>query len=288
MSRWARVVLFLLIAGAAALGAAAAYQWLTWPDVAGLAEHPPTTTAFIDAYRARQRVAGRPTEVAWRWVPWSAISPALKRAVVSGEDMEFFFHHGFSTAEMKAALKATVEQGKPLRGASTITQQLAKNLWLTPSRNPWRKVKEALLTRSLERHLPKRRILELYLNVVEFGPGVYGAEAAARAYFDEPASALTDHEAAMLAAGLPRPRTWHPGHKSSAYLAYVSEIERRMDMATFIWRYIGETGPVLDSVPGLDSPANLDSLAKRDSVPKVDSLFGVDSLHRDSVSDSVP
>jgi monofunctional biosynthetic peptidoglycan transglycosylase len=263
MSGRTRVFLYGLLGMAAVLAAAGAYQWLTWPDVAALAEHPPKTTAFMEAYRARQRAAGKPSDVAWRRVPWSAIAPGLKRAVVSGEDMEFFFHHGFSTAELKAALKAAMEEGKPLRGASTITQQLAKNLWLSPSRNPWRKVKEALLTRSLERHLTKRRILELYLNVVEFAPGVYGAEAAARTFFGEPASALTDHQAAMLAAGLPRPSTWHPGRTTSGYLAYVSNIEQRMSRATFIWRYIGEgPPPSIESLPSLDSLVIPDSLIR--------------------------
>jgi monofunctional biosynthetic peptidoglycan transglycosylase len=266
MSPRTRVLLYLVLGITALLAAGGAYQSLTWPDVGALADHPPQTTAFIEAYRARQRAAGKPTDLAWQWVPWSAISPGLKRAVVSGEDMEFFFHHGFSAAEMKAALKGAVEEGKPLRGASTITQQLAKNLWLSPSRNPWRKVKEALLTRSLERHLTKRRILELYLNVAEFGPGVYGAEAAARAYFGEPADALTEREAAMLAAGLPRPSTWHPGRTTSGYLAYVAEIEQRMAKATFIWRYIGEAVPALDSMPALPS---LDSLVLFDSGTRV-------------------
>jgi monofunctional biosynthetic peptidoglycan transglycosylase len=267
MSPRGRAFLFALLGTAALLAAVVIYELVTWPDVAALADHPPKTTAFIDAYQARQRAAGKSPAVAWRWVAWSDISAHLKRAVVSGEDMEFFFHHGFSTAEMEAALKETVEEGKPLRGASTITQQLAKNLWLSPSRNPWRKVKEALLTRSLERHLSKRRILDLYLNVVEFGPGIYGAEAAAHTYFDEPASALTEEQAAMLAAGLPRPSTWHPGRTTSGYLAYVAEIERRMAKATFIWRYIGAAPPPLpDSAPPL--PA-LDTLAIPDSGVRV-------------------
>jgi len=276
MSRRTRVFLYLVLGIAALLAAAGAYQWLTWPDVAALADHPPRTTAFIEAYQARQRAAGKSTDVARQWVPWSAISPDLKRAVVSGEDMEFFFHHGFSTAEMEAALRAAVERGRPLRGASTITQQLAKNLWLSPSRNPWRKVKEALLTRSLERHLTKRRILELYLNVVEFGPGVYGAEAAARTFFGEPASGLTDREAAMLAAGLPRPSTWHPGRTTTGYLAYVSDIERRMEKATFLWRYVGEgPPPPIESLPALPS---LDSLVIPDSAVRV----RAESVRRDT------
>jgi monofunctional biosynthetic peptidoglycan transglycosylase len=233
-----RVFLYLALGLAALLAAGGVYQWLTWPDVASLAERAPRTTAFIEAYRARQRAAGKSTEVAWQWVPWLAIAPGLKRAVVSGEDMEFFFHHGFSTSEMKAALKAAMERGKPLRGASTITQQLAKNLWLSPSRNPWRKVKEALLTRSLEGHLTKRRILELYLNVVELGPGLYGVGAASQRYFGKPAADLDEHEAAQLAAVLPNPSGWRPGSGSGAYQRRVAAIERRMGRAAFLLKQI--------------------------------------------------
>jgi monofunctional biosynthetic peptidoglycan transglycosylase len=127
---------------------------------------------------------------------------------------------------------------RPPRGASTLTQQLAKNLWLSPSRNPWRKAKEALLTWQLERRLAKRRILELYLNVVEFGPGVYGAEAAARHYFDKSAAELSEVEAAQLAAALPRPRAWRPGSDSAVYRRRVASVERRMVKAVWLWREI--------------------------------------------------
>ncbi len=215
------------------------YQLLTWPDVAALVRTNPETTAFIERYRAQRRAAGQSDRVEWRWVPAEAISPHLKRAAVSAEDMEFFSHDGFSTAEIKVALREALESREAPRGASTITQQLAKNLWLSPSRNPVRKLKEVILTRQLERVLSKQRILEIYLNVVELGPGVYGAEAAARRYFGKPAASLTEHEAAQLAAGLPRPSRWHPGVESSAYRGYVEEIESRMARATFLWRHIG-------------------------------------------------
>jgi monofunctional biosynthetic peptidoglycan transglycosylase len=207
----------------------ALFQWLTWPDVAALAHRPPETTAFLEDAR---RAGGN---VHWQWVDDQRISVHLRRAVVAGEDMEFFSHEGFSAAEMKAALDAAMQDGKKLRGASTITQQLAKNLWLSPSRNPWRKAKEAMLTRQLEKELSKRRILEIYLNVAEFGPGVFGAEAAARAYFGKPAAELDEDEAARLAAGLPR-STWYPGATSSSYEKYVRDIRRRMDKAEFLWR----------------------------------------------------
>ena len=131
-----------------------------------------------------------------------------------------------------------MEEGELPRGASTITQQLAKNLWLSPSRNPLRKLREGILTWQLERALSKRRILELYLNVVELGPGVYGVEAAARRYFGKPAAALEPMEAAQLAASLPRPRRWHPGVTSPAYQAHVKRVRERMERAQFLQRQV--------------------------------------------------
>jgi len=248
-----RLFVFLVSGLGAAALVFAVVEWLTWPDVAALADAPPESTAFIDAYRARRRAAGEDTTVFWQWVPWDHISVNIKRAVVSAEDMEFFSHHGFSETEMEVALHEAL-RGERFRGASTITQQLAKNLWLSPSRNPWRKVKEALLTRSLEHHLGKRRILELYLNVVEFGPGIYGVGAAARHYFGKPAADLTQHEAAQLAASLPRPASWHPGVGSSAYARYVADIEARMDRATFLWRALGAEAPGVVPLDSLTIP----------------------------------
>lgn len=242
-----------------------AIQWLTWPDVAGLATAPPDHTAFMDTYRMRRHTAGDDTTVVWHWVAWDAISVHAKRAVVAAEDMEFFAHNGFSSSEMAVALREALA-GERFRGASTITQQLAKNLWLSPSRNPWRKVKEALLTRSLERRLSKQRILEIYLNVVEFGPGLYGVEAAARQYFAKPAGALTEYEAAMLAASLPRPTSWHPGVGSAAYARYAADIQERMTRATFLWRILGAD----HALPPAPVPPLVDSIV----MPEVDSVGG--------------
>jgi monofunctional biosynthetic peptidoglycan transglycosylase len=176
--------------------------------------------------------------VAWRWVDYARISPHLKRAVLVAEDTKFFSHGGFDTTEIGQALREAVEAGERPRGASTITQQLAKNLWLSSSLNPVRKVKEAILTWQLERTLSKRRILELYLNVVEFGPGVHGAEAASRHYFGKAARALSENEAVELAATLPKPSAWHPGATSRAYRRYVKIIKRRLAGAHFLWRQI--------------------------------------------------
>ena len=229
--RWPRRLWLL---ACLALGGVVAWQALTWPDVRGLVTTRPRTTAFIERWRADQRAAGRPDRIAWTWVQGTAISSHLKRAVLVAEDINFLSHRGFDTGEMRSAVARAIDDATVPRGASTITQQLAKNLWLTPSRNPLRKLKEAALTWQLERTLGKRRILELYLNVVELGPGVYGAEAASRRYFRKSAAELTEDEAAQLAASLPRPQSWHPGVPSRGYRGYVEAIRRRMDRAAFL------------------------------------------------------
>lgn len=215
------------IVGAGATIFAAVFTVATWPDVSVLAHENPQTTAFIEHARARG------DKISWSWVRYEEISDHLKRAVIVSEDISFFSHAGFDTSEMKVAAREALA-GKRLRGASTITQQLAKNLWLAPSRSPIRKLKEAILTRQLERHLGKRRILELYLNVAEFGPGIFGAEAASITYFGLPASQINARQAAELAAALPRPSTWHPGGRSRAYTRAVERTLVRMDHAGWI------------------------------------------------------
>ena len=158
--------------------------------------------------------------------------------MVVAEDIRFFAHGGVDLGEVEDALERAVERKELPRGASTITQQLAKNLWLTPSRSPLRKGREAILAWQLERTLTKRRILELYLNVAEFGPGCYGVEAAARRYFGKSAADVTPLEAAQLAASLPNPRVWHPGSTGRGYQAYVSRILRRVERADWLGRLL--------------------------------------------------
>jgi monofunctional biosynthetic peptidoglycan transglycosylase len=229
----ATVALPLLFAG---------YQWATWPEVARLAKEEPRSTAFLDAWSAKEKRAGRAGRADRRPVSWSRISLELKLAVVVAEDIDFLSHHGFATAEMKKAMEKALAERELPRGASTLTQQLAKNLWLSPSRNPWRKAKEALLTRQLEAKLSKKRILELYLNVAEFGPGVWGAESAARRYFGVSAAALGASQAAELAASLPRPSTWHPGVTSSGYRRAVARVAARMNQAGWLRRELARLG----------------------------------------------
>jgi monofunctional biosynthetic peptidoglycan transglycosylase len=235
MSRGTTIARRAAIGVLAALAGFATFEWATWPDVAALAKTMPETTAFIERFRELQRAAGKSDKVAWTPVAYARIAADLKVATLVSEDIDFFSHDGFAVAEMKKALNEAWAQGEAPRGASTITQQLAKNLWLSPSRNPWRKVKEALLTRALERRLEKRRILELYLNVAEFGPGIYGVEAAARRYYGVGAAAIGREQAAALAGSLPKPSKWHPGATSRVYLSRVARILRRMDKARWLY-----------------------------------------------------
>jgi len=207
----------------------AAWQWLTWPDVAALADSDPASSAFIELHRRESN--GR---TAHGWVAYEQISVSLKHAVLVSEDINFFGHEGFAVEEMRIAVRETLEEGRKLRGASTITQQLAKNLWLSPSRNPWRKVKEVLLTWQLERRLSKRRILELYLNVAQFGPDTFGAEASAQTFFGISAARLSGRQAAKLAAGLSRPGSWNPDSTSRAYRKRVELLRGRMRSAQWI------------------------------------------------------
>lgn len=209
-------------------------QWSRLPDVSELAVGVPEQVASIERERAA-RGAG----VAWRWIPLHEISPHLVRAVLVAEDINFFSHRGFSWSELRTAWREA-RAGARLRGASTITQQLAKIVYLSPERTVWRKLREAVLTVELERQLGKGRILELYLNLIDFGPGVFGAEAAARRYFQKPALFLTEDESARLAAGLSRPSQWNPAVTSPEYDDRVALILRRMTSAEFLWRHLAD------------------------------------------------
>jgi len=209
-SAWRRLLLAVILFAGLSLCGLAWYWLVTFPDTADLARHNPTSTALIQARTDEARGQGRPFPLRWTWVPLGRISPHLQTAVVVAEDASFFSHEGFDWTGIQEATLRNIKAGRLHRGGSTITQQLAKNLYLSSEKNLLRKAHEALLTRSLERHLSKRRILELYLNVAEWGNGVFGAEAAAQHHFGKPARALTPEEAALLAAMLPSPRAYDP------------------------------------------------------------------------------
>jgi monofunctional biosynthetic peptidoglycan transglycosylase len=187
------------------------WEWATFPNTAKLASENPATTAFMEQRKRDLRAAGKPDALLYTFVRYDRISPYLRRAVLVAEDNDFYEHQGVDVKAMKEAIQRDWTRRKITHGGSTITQQLAKNLYLSPSRNPLRKVKEYFLARSLERHLSKKRILELYLNVVEMGERVYGAEAASKLYFRHSAAALSPQQAALLAGCLPNPRIMNPG-----------------------------------------------------------------------------
>ncbi|MBM4134428.1 MAG: monofunctional biosynthetic peptidoglycan transglycosylase [Nitrospira sp.] len=220
LRRWlSRFLLRSLLLAALALGGTAGWWWLTFPDIPALSKVNPTTTALIEARIAEARRQDRPVAPRWTWMPLSRISPHLQKAVIVSEDASFFQHEGFDWGAIQDATVRNIKSGTLARGGSTITQQLAKNLYLSSEKNLLRKVREALIARSLEHHLTKKRILEIYLNVAEWGQGVYGAEAAAQHHFGKPAAKLTAEEAALLAAILPSPRR-HDPLKVTPYLAY--------------------------------------------------------------------
>lgn len=222
----------LLLAAAAALFLG--WTLFVWPPPSWWRTHWPSETAFM-RMRQRQHAAARDaTPRHYRPVPLDSISDWLERAATAGEDDAFFQHHGIDyralrealgyrhdafswrdrrqRAELWSALARASERRDRLRGASTITQQLAKNLYLSPSRNPLRKLKEAAIAYRLEWALPKERILTLYLNVAEFGPNLWGVEAASQRYFARPAARLTMDQAALLIATLPHPLTSNPAY----------------------------------------------------------------------------
>jgi monofunctional biosynthetic peptidoglycan transglycosylase len=236
-----RVFLFVLVAVLVWL----AWELITFPDVASLAKERPKTTAFMEQRKERLRDEGKDDKLEWRWVPYGSISPSLRRAVLVAEDNSFYEHQGVDVEGMKEAFERNWKRRKITHGGSTITQQLAKNLYLSPSRNPLRKVREYFIARSLEKHLTKKRILEIYLNVVEMGERVYGAEAASRHYFGKSASALNASQAALLAGCLPNPRVMNPGEPNKRLRARQRMILSRMKR----WGYMLEREVLTEKKP---------------------------------------
>ena len=218
----------ILLLSCAGLAAAAATFWLTLPDVRPLARSFPKTTAFMERRKADLARRGEDPHLEWSPVPLSGIAPAMRRAVVVAEDARFWSHQGVDWAAIREAADRDWREKQIQHGASTITQQLAKNLYLSPARTPWRKLREWAIALRLERELPKKRILELYLNVIEFGRRTYGAEAASRRYFGKPAAALSDLEAATLAAIIPSPRLYDPVRHPRRVELRARRILRRM------------------------------------------------------------
>lgn len=185
-------------------------RYAVWPPMGGLAESNPETTALMEYRRNEWRANGLEKALRHAWVPLSRISPHLAKAVVVAEDSTFWDHAGFDFDGMRDALERNIAEGRLAAGGSTITQQLAKNLYFSPGKSLVRKAQEAIVTKRLEMRLSKKRILELYLNCVEWGDATFGAEAAARRHFGVSAASLTAGQAATLAAMLPAPLQRNP------------------------------------------------------------------------------
>jgi monofunctional biosynthetic peptidoglycan transglycosylase len=205
-----------------------AYVYLTVPDVRPLKTSNPSTTAFIELREREARAKGQTVRRVQRWVGYGRVSPDLKRAVLVAEDDLFWQHEGVDFERLQESLEVDWNRGRFVRGGSTITQQLAKNLYLSPSKNPLRKLRELLIARRLEAELKKSRILELYLNVIEWGDGVYGVEGAARTYFHVSAADLGPSESALLAAAIVNPRLLNPGRPTPRLVRRQRLILRRM------------------------------------------------------------
>ena len=204
------------------------YAYLTLPDVRSLATTNPTTTAFIELRAREARTQGRAPRRVQKWSSYGQISADLKRAVLVAEDASFWQHDGVDYEELQKSIELDWARGQLTRGASTITQQLAKNLYLSPSRNPVRKLRELIIARRLEAELKKARILELYLNVIEWGDGIYGIEAASRTFFGRSASTLGAADSALLAGAIINPRVLNPAKPTARLLRRQQLILKRM------------------------------------------------------------
>ena len=224
----------LRLCGRALLGALAVgfvclgYVYVLLPDVRGLKASNPPTTAFMELRASEAQSRGATPQRIQRWVSYRHISPSLTRAVLVAEDDAFWQHEGVDFEQLQESLELDWARGRFVRGGSTITQQLAKNLYLSPSRNPMRKLEEFVIARRLEAELKKARILELYLNVIEWGDGIYGAEAAARTYFRASAADVGPAEAALLAGAIVNPRVLNPAHPNARLLRRQQIILKRL------------------------------------------------------------
>jgi len=225
MSRWIVGLVIALVA--------IPLLWVAWiaAHIAWYRYNPPRETAFMTQRMDEARSRNPAVRLRYTWVPYAKISSHLKRALIAAEDAKFVEHSGFDWDSIQGALDKNERRGRVVAGGSTITQQLAKNLFLSPEKSYVRKAEEAVVTLLLEAMLPKQRILELYLNVIEWGNGVFGAEAAAQRYFGIPAAQLSAEQAARLAAMAPAPRRFER-NPDSAYLAgRVATILARMPAA---------------------------------------------------------
>ena len=216
---------------AALIAAVVLVQAWYYSHILWWARAAPEATAFMERRLEQLRVKNPKAALRHQWVPYTRISPELKRAVIAAEDAKFITHEGFDWEAIQKAMEKNERKGKVVSGASTISQQLAKNLFLSGERSWPRKAQEAAITAMLEHAMEKRRILELYLNFAEWGEGIFGAQAAARHHFGVPAQALDAEQAAWLAAILPSPRRYERGRLTPYLEGRIATIRGRMGSA---------------------------------------------------------
>jgi len=244
----------------ASLSALCSLTYVLWlPDVRLYARRDPQETAYTRLREKQALRAGKKFSKRMTWVGMGGISEHLQHAVVIAEDDTFYRHKGIDWNQFRIAVETNIRKRRFAYGGSTITQQLARNLYLSPSKNPLRKLKEMLIARLLEKHLGKRRILELYLNVAEWGKGIFGAEAASRAYFGKPASGISPEEAVALASIMPSPARWKVNSTSSGLIRRRDNILSRMRASGYlpdeVERDLDETppGPALSTAPSISA-----------------------------------
>lgn len=207
------------------------YQLWIFGHIWWWVDHNPASSAFMEDRLELMQDKNPEAELRHQWVPYQKISNHLKRAIIAAEDAKFVDHEGFDWEGIQKAYEKNLKKGKIVAGGSTISQQLAKNLFLSTRRTPWRKAEEALITLMLEAMMDKRRIFEIYLNVIEWGNGVFGAEAAARHYFRVSAAQLGPEQAARLAAMVPNPRYYDSHREARGLLRKTGIILQRMNSA---------------------------------------------------------
>ncbi|HWU35017.1 MAG TPA: monofunctional biosynthetic peptidoglycan transglycosylase [Methylovorus sp.] len=205
------------------------YQLWIFLHICWWVQHNPDSSAFMRDRLELLQEDKPGAELRHQWVPYNQISIHLKRAVIAAEDSRFVEHEGFDWDGIQKAYEKNLRKGRIVAGGSTISQQLSKNLFLSTRRTPWRKLEEAMITLMLEKMMSKRRIYEIYLNVIEWGNGVFGAEAASRYYFHTPAKGLTPVQAAKLAAMVPNPRYYDSHRNARGLLKKTGIIQARMN-----------------------------------------------------------
>ena len=203
------------------------FGWVLW-----WGQINPDTTRFMEIRLGELQAKDPKAQLKKQWVSYERISPHLKRAIIASEDAKFVDHEGFDWDGIQKAIEKNQKKGRVVAGGSTISQQLAKNLFLSPSKTPWRKAEEAVVTLMLEAIWSKHRILEVYLNVIEWGNGIYGAEAASRRYFKGSAATVGPDQAAMLAAMIPNPRYYESHRSARGLLKRKAIIAARMFQVT--------------------------------------------------------